>query len=291
VTEEEQILMEVLDCQRIDLYLNRFKLNPDQKRTFRQMLERRAAGEPLQYIIGHCNFMGLKIFVDERVLIPRPETELLVEHIINISRLEMAGRPLRVLDLGTGSGNIAITLAKNIDRCEVTAVEISEGAIDLARQNAIYHNVDRRIRFIHEDMMEFLKETGNQEEKYDIVVSNPPYISSFQISQLPVDVQYEPKLALDGGEDGLDFYRYIISFGYKFLRQEGLLIGEIADGQSSMIYSLFEYVQIFDNVQFYKDYTRTNRIVVARFKDKQNYLFDSGFKQNSIFTMESSWKN
>ena len=169
MTETEQMLSAILDCQRIDLLVDRKPLTDHQQKEYELMQARRREGEPLQYIIGHCDFMGLKICVDQRVLVPRPETEIFVDFAMQkISRhyqerkrqsnrgvdcfasLAMTGKSIEILDLGTGSGNIAIALAKNIPSCFVTTMDVSKDAIDLAKYNATENQIDHKIKFIHQ---------------------------------------------------------------------------------------------------------------------------------------------
>jgi len=181
---------------------------------------------PVQYIIGHTEFCGLDFIVNEDVLIPRPETELLVDvatEIINERRY------LRLLDLGTGSGNIAIALTKRIPDCKMVASDISEGAIEVARVNAEKHGVSGRIEFIQSDLFE------NIEGKFDIIVSNPPYIANDEFKTLQKEVLMEPRVALVGGEDGIDFYRKIISASPRYLINGGVLVMEIGYGQKAGI--------------------------------------------------------
>src|SRR5262245_346162 len=205
MSEEEQMLMEVLQCRRVDLYLERKGLNAKQKNEYEQMQRRRVAGEPLQYILGHVDFMGFKLFIDKRVLIPRPETEIMVNTAVDLLHQMYSGQTLRVLDLGTGSGNIAIALAKNFPDCEITALDISLEALDVARRNAHFQGVFNHIRFVQDSMGEFLSRQLNVPEKFDLIISNPPYIPTENLASLPKDVRHEPRIALDGGRDGLEF--------------------------------------------------------------------------------------
>ena len=159
-------------------------------------------GIPIQHITNRQEFMKMTFFVDENVLIPRPDTEILVEEVIKIAKKINAKK---ILDLCTGSGAIAISLAKYVDKSNITAVDISDKALNVAKLNAKNNEVEDRITFVESDLFENLKK-----EKYDIIVSNPPYIKKEVLKKLDKEVQKEPKLALDGGYDGLDFYRKII---------------------------------------------------------------------------------
>ena len=160
-------------------------------------------------------FMKMNFYVDENVLIPRSDTEILVEEVINISKKINAKK---ILDLCTGSGAIAISLAKYIENSEITAVDISKKALEIARTNAKNNDVENQITFVESDLFKNLKE-----DKYDVIVSNPPYIKREVIKKLNKDVQKEPIIALDGGYDGLDFYRKIINESEKYLKFNGYL--------------------------------------------------------------------
>jgi len=202
MTEDEIILTHILPCQPINLLLNKPALTVFQKEQFENYRRRRAAGEPLQYILGTCNFMGLELAVNPAVLIPRPETEQLVDAALKYFK---GGR---ALDLGTGCGNIAIALAKFVPQSQIVSIDNSVQALEVARANARYHGVENRIEFIQADMAVSLrgaKRRSNDTILFDLIISNPPYIPTDQLRCLPRDVQNEPAIALDGGEDGLNF--------------------------------------------------------------------------------------
>jgi release factor glutamine methyltransferase len=207
---------------------------------------------PVQYITGQTTFCGLDFLVNEDVLIPRPETELLVDtvtEIINEQRTtNNEQRNLRILDLGTGSGNIAVALmvrllltinpeqakraeglTKRISNCKMVASDISRSALRVARINSERHGVSGRIEFIESDLFEKI------EGKFDIIVSNPPYIANDEFKTLQKEVLMEPRMALDGGEDGVDFYRKIISAAPRYLKSGGVLVMEIGYGQKAAI--------------------------------------------------------
>lgn len=255
MTERELLLTAVRKCERIDLYVDPRPLTPQEHSAYEGMCRRYQSGEPLQYILGECDFLGHKIAVSPKVLIPRPETEILVDTIIaklqnNISR------PCRILDLGTGSGNIAIALAKTFDSCHVTAIDISLDAIAVAKQNAAANGVASRIDFVCADMLSW-----KTDEYFDCIVSNPPYIKTSELDSLPPDVRQEPRLALDGGVDGLNFYRAILAHAHHYLKPGGFLFLEIGDGQAPLIQTLAKEYPFYKNLCFYPDYTKTERIV------------------------------
>jgi len=272
MTEDELILTHILQCPRSELYLQKLQLTSSQQQQFESTKARRKNGEPLQYVLGCCEFYGLEFKVDKRVLIPRPETEVLVE--LAIKRVAERGA-VRILDLGTGSGNIAIALAKLLPGALVTTVDISSDALDLAKENAKIHGVEKRINFICADMLSFvilsaakdLKEhldssasPQNDSNLFDVIISNPPYIPKAQIKILPVDVQREPALALEAGEDGLKFYRDIIKYTPPLLREEGYLMMEFGDGQDKPIQALFD--SDF-KVGIFKDLAGKERFLIA----------------------------
>ena len=257
--ETDQMLISILDCKHIDLLTQNVKLTAEQELQLQEMQARRSRNEPLQYILGNCDFMGSMLDVDSRALIPRPETEILVEQAIQILKnIQVESKRIRILDLGTGSGNIPITLAKNIHNCSVTTVDFSVEALELAQHNARLNNVENKIEFVNQDMRIFLDETI---ALYDLIISNPPYIKTSDLTQLPKDVQQEPQLALDGGEDGLDFYAHIIKKASKLLKDRAVLLMEIGDEQRKDIERLFQQNKQYQKPLFYKDYVGVDRIV------------------------------
>ena len=224
---------------------------------FLKCVERLKQGEPIQYIIGKTEFYGLKFNVTPDVLIPQPDTEVLVEEIINIYNKNFSGKndKLNILDLCTGSGAIAVCLKKNLDNVEVFASDISLKALDIARKNAIQNNT--KIDFIESDLFE------NINAKFDIIVSNPPYIERRVLDTLPEEVKYEPVLALDGGEDGLDFYKKIAKESKKYLNKNGVLALEIGFDQKESVIGLMEQ-EGYKDIYSKKDYDGNDRIVVSR---------------------------
>ncbi|MBP9853904.1 MAG: peptide chain release factor N(5)-glutamine methyltransferase [Candidatus Omnitrophica bacterium] len=265
MNEHEQMLTSLLDCRRVDLYVDPLELTTEQKKQYTHMVDRWKSGEPLQYIIGHVDFSNTKLFVNEHVLIPRPETELLVE--IAITKLQnLKNRPLQILDLGTGSGNIAIALARKIDECHVTAVDISPKAISLAESNAKKNFVEKKITFVRSDMFKFLEKDDNSSLKFDMIISNPPYIKSKDMLTLPRDVRREPHIALDGGKDGLDFYRGIIDKAGQLLTENGFLLFEIGEEQAQEIRKMIQSFPYFQNIFVDRDYADQDRFVYTQYK-------------------------
>jgi release factor glutamine methyltransferase len=211
---------------------------------------------PVQYIIGKTEFCGLDIIVNENVLIPRPETEVLVEKAVETAKSR--GRGVRILDLCTGSGAIAIALTKSIIDCKIVASDISVQALQVARENALRNGAAQNIKFVNSDLF------GNIEGKFDIIVSNPPYIARFEFETLQKEVLKEPRIALDGGEDGLDFYRKIVRAAPGFLNPGGYLIFEIGFGQLNEIRKIIGSSGNFKISEVEKDFNAIERVVIAK---------------------------
>ena len=215
-------------------------------------------GVPIEHITHQKEFMKLSFFVDKNVLIPRQDTEILVEEVIKIAKKVNARK---VLDLCTGSGAIAVSLAKYLPQAEITAIDISNEALKIAKKNAISNNVENQITFISSDMF-----TNLNEEKFDIIVSNPPYIKTNVIKNLDIQVQNEPYIALDGGKDGFDFYKKIINESYQYLKYNGYLCLEIGFDQKIDVIELIENTESFTGTYSKKDLFDNDRIIVTRLK-------------------------
>ena len=214
------------------------------------------AGVPLEHITHQREFMKLNFYINENVLIPRQDTEILVEEVINIAK--RIKNP-KILDLCTGSGAIAVSLAKYLPESEITATDISNKALEIAKKNAKINEVENRITFISSDLF-----TNIPEEKYDIIVSNPPYIKRNVIETLDEQVRKEPYMALDGGLDGLDFYRKIIKNSYEYLKYHGFLCLEIGFDQKIDVIELIENEEKFENTYSKKDLFDNDRIIVTQ---------------------------
>ncbi len=251
----ELLLAHLLKKRRLDLYLEfERELDAVTLEKLREMVRRRASGEPLQYITGEADFFGMKFAVDRRVLIPRPETELLVETAMG--RLKGV---VRVVDLCTGSGCIAVTLAKKLEG-EVYATDVSAEALAVAEENAKRHEIEKKIRFLRGDLLEILPDSLAA----DAIVSNPPYIASGDWARLPKEVrEFEPVQALVAGEDGLDFYRRIVGNARRFLLPEGFLCLELGDGQRPDVERLC-VENSWTVEQTVKDLQGKERVIVAR---------------------------
>ncbi|MBI9015511.1 MAG: peptide chain release factor N(5)-glutamine methyltransferase [Clostridiales bacterium] len=220
------------------------------------LLDRRHSGEPLQYIIGHQSFMGLDFKVAPGVLIPRSDTENLVLKVIEkIKEFNYK----EVLDIGTGSGAIHISLCHYLENVTCTTVDISETAIAIAKENAENLGVRDRVKYVKSDIFE------NINTRFDVIVSNPPYIPTKVIDDLQEELSHEPKIALDGGEDGYDFYRRIINESPEYFNDTGILAFEVGHDQSQVIKSLLESSG-FTNVEIHCDLSGIERVVLARYE-------------------------
>ncbi len=207
-------------------------------------------GIPIQYITKKQEFMRLDFFVDENVLIPQPDTEILVEEVLKISKLY--NKKINILDLCTGSGAIAVSLAKYIKDVNIIATDISKNAIEIAEKNAINNNVEDKIKFVVSDMFK------NIENKFDIIVSNPPYIETKEIEKLSKEVKNEPIIALDGGNDGIKYYKIIADNYNKFLNIGGYLLLEIGYNQGESVSKLFK------NSEIKKDLSGNDRVILVK---------------------------
>lgn len=215
-------------------------------------------GIPIEHITHQKEFMKLNFFVNKNVLIPRQDTEILVEEVIKIAQKTNAKK---ILDLCTGSGAIAVSLAKYLPQSEITAIDISNDALKIAKKNAVSNNVENQITFISSDMF-----TNLNEEKFDIIVSNPPYIKTNVIDNLDIQVKNEPHIALDGGNDGLYFYKKIINESYQYLKYKGYLCLEIGFDQKIDIIELIENSNNFDGTYSKKDLYDNDRIIITQMK-------------------------
>jgi release factor glutamine methyltransferase len=217
-----------------------------------RFIERRAAGEPLQYITGHQEFFGLDFRVTSAVLIPRPETEFLVERAIKLLDVSMPS-PL-IVDVGTGSGCIAVSLAVNVPRARVIATDLSAAALEVARTNAERHRADDRIEFLQGDLLEPL-ETHHLEDTVDVLASNPPYVNERHADLIQREVSgWEPREALFGGVEGLDFYRRLLVEALIFVKPGGYMIFEIGYNQLDSINEIiaaleWELVDVVNDLQ------------------------------------------
>ena len=231
------------------------EMSRDEENELQESIQKIKDGFPLQYITHNQEFMGINFEVNQNVLIPQPDTEILVENTIrlvleneSLENQENSKKTMQILDLCTGSGAIAVSLKKYLPDVKIFASDISEKALEVAKKNAKNNNVE--IEFIKSDMFE------NIHEKFDIIVSNPPYIKSEEIEKLSKEVQNEPKLALDGGKDGLKFYKIISREIKNYLKENGTLLMEIGYDEAN------EVMKLFENSTCIKDYANNDRVIV-----------------------------
>ncbi len=256
----EWMLLSILCCSSLDLYVNSDRvLSSDQVEQYHALLQRRAEREPLQYIIGNTEFMSLPFKVRPGVFIPRPDTEVLVEQV----EAKLTGLPgsTRVLDLCTGAGVIAVTIAVRLPNTEVIGVDSSEEAIALAKENAVLNGVASRARFVRSAAGDFCSSGDNA---FQVVVCNPPYIPTGEIPKLPPEiVDHEPREALDGGAEGLDHYEEIIPLLDRWITPGGYSAFEIGPAQGDAVVGLLEASGFFE-ISVFQDYTHRDRVVIGR---------------------------
>ena len=261
--DAELLLAHCRATGRVQLYTNFDRpVSEAEISSFRELVRRRAAGEPVAYLTGYREFWSLKIRVGKGVLIPRPETELLVEEALNVFKPAVsAATQLTLLDIGTGSGAIAIALAKELHESIIYAADISRAALAVARANSTEQGYAGRIRFVCGDSVTPFR----QKELFDLIVSNPPYIRSGDLKGLAREIrEHEPIAALDGGIDGLDFYRQWIPQMPALLRGKGWVILEMGAGQAAAVAELFQQTGLFNAVKVVKDYAGHERVVLAQ---------------------------
>lgn len=258
--DAELLLAYALQQERAWLYLH-FKtaLTADQRADFESLLQRREAREPLAYITGHKAFYGLDFHVTPHVLIPRPETELIIETCLTFPK--KPNTPLTIADIGTGSGCIAITLATLLPQATIFAVDISKTALQTAQHNADRHGVRSQITFLHGNLLEPLP------QPVDLLISNPPYVTATELAHevSPEVSQYEPRLALDGGDhDGLALIRQLFQHVQPKLTPNGWLLIEIGSGQGEAVKQVAERQFPQANIELKQDLSRQNRLFVGR---------------------------
>lgn len=248
----------ILNMNKTQLIANDEKeISEEEKTRYYLALIEIVQGMPIQYITNNQEFMKLNFYVDKNVLIPQPDTEILVEEVIEI--INKNNEEVKVLDICTGSGCIGTSIAKYTKNTNITMSDISSKALNIAKNNYIKNIKDTsKVEFIQSDMFEEIK------EKYDIIVSNPPYIESEEISKLDKQVQNEPHLALDGGEDGLEFYRKLAVEAHKFLNENGYLCMEIGYNQKEAVIRLLKENKNYKEIYSKKDLSQNDRIIIAK---------------------------
>lgn len=257
--EIESILCKVLDCSRTGLYLERDRspLDSFQEKKLDRILKKRGEGEPLGYLLGDVDFMGLVLSIDESVLIPRPETEFLVEEALKV----LAHRSDRlILDMCTGSGNIALALAAFLPGVRVSAVDVSGRALEVALANARRLGLSEKIEFLESDLFACF-ESGLQ--AFDAIISNPPYIAEEEYEDLPSDVKREPRLALLSTSDGFYFYHKIEEGARRHLKPGGVVFLEIGESQGAGVEKIFADSSHWESARVIQDLCGKDRVVVV----------------------------
>jgi release factor glutamine methyltransferase len=260
VLDAEILLCWVLGADRAQLYLRLEEpARASEQEKFRALVERRAAREPLAYITGNKEFWSLDFIVTPAVLLPRPETELLIELVLYWSQRSSCDRPIDILDIGTGSGVLAVTLAKHLPNSQVWATDISGAALEVAEANTKRHNVADRVRLLCGDLFEALADRAMM---FDLIVSNPPYIPSADLRELEPEIRiWEPAAALDGGLDGLDYYRRIIHQGSARLKENGQVVVEIGADQGAQVARMFDRERCYTRAEIHRDGGGRDRVV------------------------------
>jgi release factor glutamine methyltransferase len=261
--EAEVLLAHLMGKDRMGLYLNYdTPLKEEERTAYRDMIQRRTAGEPIAYIVGHKEFWSMGFTVNPECLIPRPETEHLVEEAVRIG--ENGQSPLRVLEIGHGCGAVAIALAKELEGAQIVATDVSPGAHALAVENASAHGVGERIRFVLADLF------PPEEESFDFICSNPPYIPTAEVLHLAPEVRdYEPLTSLDGGEDGLRYIREIAQRAPGFLTPRGWLLLEMGMGQAPQVAAILQE-RCFTEIDLIPDYAGVKRVIRAQWPNSGN---------------------
>jgi len=255
----ELLLAHILNCKRMELYLSFDRpLQKSETDSYRELLKRRSTFEPLQHIISKVEFYGLEFEVNNSVLIPRPETELLVEAVIESV---IKDERINILDIGSGSGNIAVALAKNLPSSKVVGLDISEKAVETSIKNAKLNGVENQVMFVQKNILNGIDVQRNE---FDVVVSNPPYVSINDFENLDPELRlYEPKIALTDEGDGLSFYRKISVLSGSLLKINGKIFFEIGAGQSKEVESIL-IENNFANIVIKKDYSEIERIISGK---------------------------
>ena len=246
------------DVDRLYIHLNLHKeLTKEQFDSFNKMIQDRLKGRPIAYIVNNREFMGLDFYVEEGVLIPRPDTEPLVEEVIELVK---GKENLKIVDIGTGSGAITVSLAKYIKDCQVYSLDISDKALSIGLKNAISNKVEDKINFIKSNIFSGIEDKGLE---LDVIVSNPPYIRRADIETLHTqDKDYEPYIALEGGEDGLNFYRDITRESVKYLKDKGILAFEVGHDQAEDVSEILKH-NGYTNIYTKKDLQGIDRVVIG----------------------------
>ena len=257
--DAEVLLAHARGCSRIELY-TAFAEVPDEEQrvAFREMVRRRGDGTPVAQLVGYREFYSLQFRVNHNVLIPRPETEHLVIEALDRAKAMNSSQPLQIADVGTGSGAIAVTLAKHLPKAQLTAIDQSTEALKIAKWNAEKHKVDARVTFVESDLLAAVSEPA----KFDVICSNPPYVSEAEYDELPPTVRdFEPREALVSGPDGTEIIKRLLGESYSRLNSGGRLIIELSPMIADACAELVEQISELDDLRFIKDLAGHKRIL------------------------------
>lgn len=266
--DAERLLMYLMNENRTFIYLHRNDgTDENHADAYFELIDRRAEGEPLQYIVGEQEFMGLSFNVNEAVLIPRQDTETLVETALSFAKNKKGS--ISILDMCCGSGAIAISMAYFLPKSKLTACDISEAALNVARSNAKKNGVEKKINFIESDLYMPVQKKKPMKDKFDMILCNPPYIPSYVIPTLQREIKdHEPVAALDGGEDGLDFYRKMVTDSAVHLKKGGYILFEIGHDQADDVAALLEEEGCYKDIFTHKDMARSDRVITAQLQSE-----------------------
>jgi len=256
---EVEIIWEyLLDVDRLNVYLHGAELVDNNLiKQFKDIIDKRVSRYPLQYILGEAYFYGRRFVVSPEVMVPTPETELLCELAVNYVRNENIDSP-DILDIGVGSGVISVTVAAELPTARITAVDISAEAIAVAKKNAGIHNVENQVDFVLSDRFENIART----EKFDLILSNPPYISENEYKQLPPEVLADPKISLVSGAKGIDMIEHLISEVPDYLKKNGRLMFEIGYNQAELVSKISEKDKRYRSITILKDLNDIDRVAI-----------------------------
>lgn len=256
--DAEVLLAHVLECPRIDLYAGyTSEVGPSDRAKYRTIVRERASGRPVAYLTGQREFYSLDFEVNEHVLIPRPDTEFVVSAVLE---RVVVGEPARLVDVGVGSGAVTIAVALHRPLVKIVAVDRSEAALIVARRNAEVHGVTDRITFLASDLFGGL----SPKERFDVIVSNPPYVRTAEMADLSAEVRCEPALALDGGADGLSVLRPLLEQSPQWLRPGGWIVAEFGIDHAEALRAIANSVDNYDHIDIINDGARRPRVFCAR---------------------------
>jgi release factor glutamine methyltransferase len=256
--ECERILMNLFGCARSAIYLEEHAISGNAREQFISLIEKRVQRIPLAYLLRETDFWQETLYVDERCLIPRPETEILVEKVLKVLGMDL-GRPFSFLDIGTGSGAIAVAILRAYKNAQGTLLDISKETLEVAQKNLKRYDLEDRAKRVQGDLFKPFPTN----ESWDLIVSNPPYLSEEDWNEVQEELRHEPRRALDGGKDGLDYYRKIIAGSADHLTPGGLLALEVGQGQAEEVSKWLQEAG-YVNIQRFNDHLGIQRVVTAQ---------------------------